>query len=200
MATLLCLVDGFEANTPDVGLWLQLCKLPLALFTFGFTTQLAGRLLEGQTPDRTESLKATVARAPLLCATVIYGLVGVAMGLLLVVPGILAGFHFALSVQAVMLEGVSGNGALIRSKKLIRGNLWMAFGVIVGVTWPCLLLLSFGHTVINADALLPTLAIDVGANWLAQVGPICWTVLYYSLRQQAEESNETESCIGFTRV
>jgi hypothetical protein len=198
VAAFLVVPDGLEVAMPGYGLWWQLWKLPLALFCFGFTTQLVGRVLEGQAADRNASLKETLARAPLLFATEVYCLGFVAMGLLLVIPGILSGFYFALGVQAVMLEGLCGNAALIRSGNLIRGNLWLASGVILGVTTFCLILIGYGHTLIKSDELALGLPIDIGAHWFAQAGSICWVVLFYSLRQQSEESADTEPSIGFT--
>ncbi len=79
-----------------------------------------------------ESLRFALTRfGPLLGTTILAGLI-IALGfMLLVVPGIIFWLNYALIAQVVVVEGLSGEPALKRSKDLVTGWRGRVFGIFV---------------------------------------------------------------------
>jgi hypothetical protein len=68
---------------------------------------------------------------PLMGTALLCGIAIVLGCILLIVPGVYLMLAFALVWQIVVLEKISGFAALRRSRELLRGNLWRAFGVLL---------------------------------------------------------------------
>ncbi len=78
--------------------------------------------------------RALRAFFPLLWTNFLMGFAIMGGLILLVIPGILAAFWFALAGQVVVVEGVSGFKALKRSKALMKGNIGtlIVLGLVIG--------------------------------------------------------------------
>ncbi len=79
--------------------------------------------------------RALAAIIPLFWTWFLFGLSVMGGLILLIIPGILCAFWFALSTQVVVIEKVSGLAALKRSKALMKGNIGTMFsmGLVIGV-------------------------------------------------------------------
>jgi hypothetical protein len=78
-------------------------------------------------------------KAPgLLWTWVLVGLAMMGGFLLCIIPGIIAAFWFGLATQVVVLEGISGFGAMKRSRFLMKGNIGTFFvlGILINlIVW-----------------------------------------------------------------
>ena len=70
------------------------------------------------------------AFAPLFVAVVLAA-AGIAVGLLLIVPGIYLAIRWFFVPQAVIVDGARGPGALTRSGALVQGSRWRTLGIVV---------------------------------------------------------------------
>ena len=107
------------------------------LVTRVFSTALiisSYRSLGGQKPNIKESIKVGWRTFwPVLWVAIMYDLIVLSGLILLIVPGIIWGLRYSLAVQAAVVEGKRGRGALHRSKDLTAGKLlatFINFGVI----------------------------------------------------------------------
>jgi hypothetical protein len=86
--------------------------------------------------DRPPPLREIAGRlryGRLIAVDIAYVLI-VVLGLLaFVVPGVLAFVWFGLAGPVVELEDRTVRGALVRSWRLVRGNFWVTFGVLVPI-------------------------------------------------------------------
>jgi hypothetical protein len=104
--------------------------------------------------------------------------------LLLVVPGLVLFTWWALIVPVIMLEGASLGETFGRSRRLVRGNGWNVFGLIV---LTILILVGVGIAIGIATAALPDgldqYVSDVVSNTLfAPFLALALTLAYYRLR------------------
>jgi hypothetical protein len=95
---------------------------------------------------------------PLLLVLVATWLLTMFGAVLLVVPGVIVGVLLAVSIPALVIEGMPAREALSRSWDLVRGQWWHAFGTIL-LTW---LLLGL------AVSLVTTAVGGFGHGWLTQ--------------------------------
>lgn len=121
---------------------------------------------------------------PLLGTTILLSLVVMAGFLLLIVPGVIFLLWYFLAIQVVVLEGLSGQAALKRSRQLMKGNIGTAFalGLLVWVITVC---------ASGMQALIPQVELKVGVNAVVQAvvlifGAAAWVVFYFSCRAKAE--------------
>jgi uncharacterized membrane protein len=121
---------------------------------------------------------------PLLGTTILLSLVVMAGFLLLFVPGIIFLLWYFLTIQVVVLEGLSGQAALKRSRQLMKGNIGAAFllGLLV---WVITMAAS------GMQALIPQVGLKVSFNAVVQTvvlifGTAAWVVFYFSCRAKAE--------------
>ena len=109
--------------------------------------------------------------------------------LLLIVPGIIFSFWFCLSSHAVVIGGESGQAALSRSKKLMKGNIGTAFalGLVLGVIqWGLssgALLIPQPHVATVAQAVLASIAFVFST--------VAFVVFYFSCRCKIENFDLT---------
>jgi hypothetical protein len=117
--------------------------------------------------------------------------IGIALGLLLVLPGIYLFIRWYVVPQAVVIDGARGPAALARSGELTRGRWWRTLGIFLvaylATLVPALLVLTPLAAVAESTdravwSLVGTiLAQTVSAPLLALVS----TLLYYDLRARA---------------
>jgi hypothetical protein len=89
------------------------------------------RLANGTAPRaRREIVDGLEAFAPLFVAVLLAAL-GVALGLLLIVPGVYLAIRWFFVSQAVVLEGRRGPEALTASAAAVQGNWWRTAGIVL---------------------------------------------------------------------
>jgi hypothetical protein len=135
------------------------------------------------------SVRETLARVrPRVNTLTLAGLlasVGILIGfILLIVPGLYLLTIWSVIVPVVMLEGTGVTQAFGRSRNLVRGNGWNAFGVIVLTV---LVLIAIGIVVRVALFWLPDgieeyLVTVIRSAVSAPFAALAWTNMYYRLR------------------
>ena len=139
----------------------------------------------GETISRVRPRVNTLGMAGILAALAI--VIGLAF---FIVPGLVLFTWWLLLVPVIMLEGAGVRGAFGRSRKLVRGYGWSAFGVIVRTV---LVLIVVDLLVRLAFLWLPEgleeYAASVAANTLtAPFIALAFTLTYYRLRETRESA------------
>ena len=131
-----------------------------------------------------DTLRAAWERIGPLASASSLAIVGISIGLLLlVVPGLVLLTWWVLIVPAVMLENAGVREAFRRSRELVRGWGWNAFGVIV-LTFVVLVGVSIGLDLLLAplaDWLQGFASRIVTGTVTAPFAALAWTLLYYRL-------------------
>jgi hypothetical protein len=115
---------------------------------------------------------------------------GIALGLLLIVPGIYLFVRWYFVPQAVVLERTRDAGALRASGRLVTGAWWRTFGMVAVVSLLALLVsllvgLPFVELARETDRAIWALAGQILATTLTQpFGALFSTLLYYDLRER----------------
>lgn len=123
-----------EAAIPGAVSFLVVAPLITAICVFALRSVAAGN-----SPRARESLvKGFELFTPLFFAVVLAAL-GIALGLILIVPGIYLFVRWYFVPQVVVLEGARGSGALRASGRLIQGAWWRSFALILLVNVVALL-------------------------------------------------------------
>lgn len=113
--------------------------LLVGLLTFVATTLATGACFKavtdaylGDQPVTSESLKFARGRLGSLMLVSFLGALLAFVGFLLfVLPGIYLWIAFSVAAPVLLFEGVKGTGALGRSRRLVRGRWWPAFGTLL---------------------------------------------------------------------
>lgn len=104
------------------------------LLASAVTIVMARDGLAGREPSLGNALGAVMARLPDVVGAAILVMVIVAIGMmLLVLPGIVAGFFLVFTLPAVLLDGRRAVDALKRSAALVMENLGAVAGLIIGI-------------------------------------------------------------------
>jgi hypothetical protein len=123
-----------EAAIPGAVSFLVVAPLITAICVFALRSVAAGN-----SPRARESLvKGFELFTPLFFAVVLAAL-GIALGLILIVPGIYLFVRWYFVPQVVVLEGARGTEALRASGRLIQGAWWRSFALILLVNVVALL-------------------------------------------------------------
>jgi hypothetical protein len=144
----------------------------------------------GGTPGAREAIvKGFEAFTPIFFAVLLAAL-GIALGLILIVPGIYLFVRWYFVPQAVVLEGAREAGALRASGRLVEGAWWRTFGVVLVVN----LLVVIAATVLAApftgiadatDSAVWALAGQIVAALVTQpFAALFATLLYFDLRER----------------
>ena len=188
---------------PALSLAWGLATIVFGILLFGASIHYATIALDGEQPSAVEAVGSALGRGvSLLWTGFLFYLVLFAGILCFVIPGIIWFFNYVLSQVAVMVEGLSGQEALKRSKKLVWANRSLAANVVVGI--PLLLMAAFvllGALLafLPSNVALPFhLGINLIAGWIGQICAISLVVLFHSLRSTLEYV-PTEDSIGFSR-
>jgi hypothetical protein len=134
----------------------------------------------------------------LLGASLLIGLVKTFGLMLLVVPGIIFGLWFSLTMSSIVVEDQKILSGMSRSKKLVAGNIGKVF--LVGLLWFLIstaIMTAFTWPVRVAGALLPVgnvhvvplvsgLASIAGSVLVAPISAAAYVLLYYDLRIRKE--------------
>ncbi len=134
----------------------------------------------------------------ILWITVLGGLLSILGLLLLVIPGVYLYIAFSVAVPVLLTEGLRGRRALGRSRRLVKGRWWGAFGVValgtilVGIVSGALAGLAGAFTTFDtSNPTLGSFLVNTGATVLASLvaTPLTAafvTVLYFDLRVRKE--------------
>jgi hypothetical protein len=129
------LVSGLLQGTDSVILSLLGAVVQLAghaLYT-GFVVKLVEDVRDGRRDEGIGDLFS--AAAPAIVSLIVFGIlfgIGVAIGLvLLIVPGLILLTFWCVGAPAIVVEGIGPIEAFGRSWRLVRGNAWSVFGVLV---------------------------------------------------------------------
>lgn len=123
-----------EAAIPGAVSFLVVAPLITAICVFALRSVAAGN-----SPRARESLvKGFELFTPLFVAVVLAAL-GIALGLILIVPGIYLFVRWYFVPQVVVLEGARGTEALRASGRLVQGAWWRSFALILLVNVVALL-------------------------------------------------------------
>jgi hypothetical protein len=168
-----------EAIIPTAVNFLVIAPLITAICIHALNSVAAG---EGPAAGRA-IVAGFEAFTPLFTAVLLAGL-GVALGLVLILPGIYLAIRWFFVPQAVVLDGERGPAALQRSGRLVQGFWWRAFGIVLLAQLPGVLIgVPFASLAAGTDrqvyALIGEIVTQtVAAPFVALVA----TLLYYDLR------------------
>ena len=144
----------------------------------------------GGSPGAREAIvKGFEAFAPIFFA-VLLAAAGIALGLLLIVPGVYLFVRWYFVPQAVVLEGARNTAALRASSRLVAGAWWRTFGLVVIVNVIvalAILVLGAPFTVLadSSDRALWALSGQIVATSVTQPFIALFsTFLYYDLRER----------------
>jgi hypothetical protein len=165
--------QGQPIASQDSALWMRIAVL-VGFFTAFviiiiiariFTTAVivsSYRSLNGQKLNIKESIRVGWKTfAPIIWVAILRGLIVLGGLILFIVPGIIWALRYSLAVQAAVIEGKRGMGALHRSKDLTRGKLletlvnFGVVGIILGYgVWIVLLAVMAVFIVLGAMVML----------------------------------------------
>lgn len=154
-----------------------------ALYT-GFVVNLVQDVRDGRRDQTIGDLFS--AASPAILSLIVFGILfglGVGIGfLLLIVPGLFLLTFWSVGAPAIVVEGIGPLEAFGRSWRMVRGNAWSVFGVLL-IIFLIVLVISFIlsaiATPIGDGALI--VASIVSAALTAPIFSIAVTVLYFEL-------------------
>lgn len=156
-----------------------------ALYT-GFVVKLVQDVRDGRRDEAVGELFSAAAPfiLPLIGFGILFGLAVTVGFVFLIVPGLILITFWSVGAPAIVVEGIGPIDAFGRSWRLVRGNAWQVFGVLLLV-----LLIVIGIGIVLAIVATPIGDGEV-ATWVASIisttitAPIfsiAVTVLYYEL-------------------
>ncbi len=116
------------------GLVLMLVGGLLSLIASGVTVVMARDALAAREPSMGDAFGAVMGRLGdvVIASILVMVIVGVGM-MLLVLPGVVAGFFLMFTLPAVLLDGSSAVAGLKRSATLVKDNLGATVGLVIGI-------------------------------------------------------------------
>ena len=151
----------------------------------GAITGAVARIRDGaEEVDLSETLGRAVERLVPLSVAGALATLGIVLGLLaLIVPGLVLLTWWLVVSPVIMLENPSVGAAFSRSRQLVRGNAWPAFGVVV-LTLLVLLTLSVALVLLLSPlhpAAAGFLSTVIGNTLAAPFAGVAWTLTYFRL-------------------
>jgi hypothetical protein len=144
----------------------------------------------GGSPGAREAIvKGFDSFSPIFFAVLLAAL-GIALGLILIVPGIYLFVRWYFVPQAVVLERARGTSALRASGRLVEGAWWRTFGLVLLVTLAALLVTvvlgaPFTAAADSTDRAAWALVGQIVAGVVTQpFAALYATLLYYDLRER----------------
>jgi len=152
-------------------------QMLLSMIVAGMIIKYVADVIEGYKTDLKSSLNYVKTRlADIVIASILLVIIILIGVILLIIPGIIFGIMFALTIEVVVLEGKSPIEALNRSRTLVKGR-WMLTAMLIIP----LSILSFIVNEIPVIGWIPAMLIH---SYIAVMS----TVFYYSLRAREEKS------------
>lgn len=187
-------------SDPALSLLASLVRLVLVPVTLGVIVYTTNEILHGRTPGIVDALEGTLRRYWALAGlSLLVGLVAVSSFLLLTIPVVLLVLvRWAVSVPALLVEGLAPSRAVGRSWSLVEGRWWRTLGIFLVVlllTWVASAILgATGGAVIGlvpglTDDQRGALIVVTGSLAGALVLPVNYiaiTLMYYDLRVRRE--------------
>jgi hypothetical protein len=174
-----------EAAIPGAVSYLVVAPLVSAICVFALRS-----VASGDSPRAREAVvKGFEMFTPLFFAVLLAAL-GIALGLLLIVPGIYLFVRWYFVPQVVVMESQQATAALRGSSRLVEGAWWRTFGLIVLVNVAALLAAlvigsPFTAAADSTDRAAWSLAGQIVAAVITQpFGALYSTLLYFDLRQR----------------
>jgi hypothetical protein len=180
------LVSGLFQNAGGVilGILAGIVRLVgYAIYT-GFVVRLVQDVRDGRRDHTVGDLFSSAA--PAVLPLIVFGIIfGVAVGIgfvLLIVPGLILVTFWSLGAPAIVIEDEGPIGAFGRSWRLVRGDAWSVFGVLVVIL---LIVIAIGvvlaaiATPISEGAIL--VASIVSTILTAPIYALAVSVLYFDL-------------------
>ena len=174
-----------EAAIPGAVSYLVVAPLVSAICVFALRS-----VASGDSPRAREAvIKGFEMFTPLFFAVLLAAL-GIALGLLLIVPGIYLFVRWYFVPQVVVMESQQATAALRGSSRLVEGAWWRTFGLIVLVNVAALLAaLVIGSPFTAAADSTDRAAWSLAGQIVAAVithpfGALYSTLLYFDLRQR----------------
>jgi hypothetical protein len=174
-----------EAIIPTAVTYVVIAPLITAICIHALRSVAAG---EGPGAGRA-ILEGFEAFTPLFAAVLLAG-IGVAVGLLLILPGIYLAIRWFFAPQAVVIDGERGPGALRRSSELVQGFWWRTFAIVLVAQLPAILIgLPFASLAAANDRQVFALVGEIVTQSVAApFVALLATLLYYDLRARQAAS------------
>lgn len=182
------LVSGILQSTGSLLLVLLGAAVSIAgqaLYT-GFVVELVSDVRDGRRDQTVGDLFSAAAPyiLPLIGFGILFG-IGVAIGFLLIlIPGLILLTFWSVGAPAIVVEGIGPIDAFGRSWRLVRGNAWPVFGVLVVVFLIVVIvqavLAAIANPIGNGEV-STWIASIVGSTITAPIFALAATVLYFEL-------------------
>lgn len=160
------------------------------VIAYGAVIKCSSELIENDKTSLEGALRLTARKFPTLLAAGILLTIIIGAGLIaLVIPGIILGLMFSLTISAVMIENVGAIDGLSRSRSLVS-NRWLK-------TFAILLIIGIILAVVSEIANLIASPLG-GYSWIlssiitafiAPILPITLTVHYYSMHAKEQTAH-----------
>lgn len=179
-----------EAAIPGAVSFLVTAPLITAICVFALRS-----LAAGDAPRAREALVQGFEMFTPIFLAVLLAAIGIAAGLLLIVPGVYLFVRWYFVPQTVVLEGVRGVAALRASGRLVEGAWWRTFGLIVLVNLVTLLIsvvlgAPFTAAADSTDRAIWALAGQIVAGMITQpFAALYSTLLYFDLRERRRSAH-----------
>jgi hypothetical protein len=174
-----------EAAIPAAVSYLVVAPLVTAICVFALRS-----VAEGGSPGARDAIvKGFELFTPIFFAVLLAAL-GIALGLILILPGVYLFVRWYFVPQSVVLEGARNAGALRASGSLVEGAWWRTFGLILLINVAALLIAiiigaPFTALADGSDRALWSLAGQILANAITQpFAALYSTLLYFDLRER----------------
>ena len=174
-----------EAAIPAAVSYLVVAPLVTAICVFALRS-----VAEGGSPGARDAIvKGFELFTPIFFAVLLAAL-GIALGLILILPGVYLFVRWYFVPQSVVLEGARNAGALRASGSLVEGAWWRTFGLILLINVAALLIAiiigaPFTAVADGTDRALWSLAGQILANAITQpFAALYSTLLYFDLRER----------------
>lgn len=159
-----------------------------ALYT-GFVVRLVQDVRDGRRDETVGDLFE--AAMPAIVSLIVFGvLFGIAVGIgfvFLIVPGLILLTFWSVGAPAIVVEGIGPIDAFGRSWRLVRGNAWSVFGLLL-LIWLIVLVIQVVISAIGAaigDVAL-VIAVVLGTAITAPIYSLAVSILYFDLGDGAQ--------------
>lgn len=184
---------------PELSILETVFALLLIPFEVGFATAVltapltiaVSEMVVAEYDFRTVRRTIFSSRLVHLVLTVVLQSLTILLGFLLfIIPGIFLAVSYSLTTVAVMLEDKNGWAAMRRSRQLVQGFWWKAFGVLLLSVLPVSLIVavSFGAIILGyverEQSLILSVVIFLFVLLLPVFPAIAQVLLYYDLRSR----------------
>ncbi len=127
------LSGGYESRytTAEVGVLLAQNYLLIGPLVTAMVIHALLAVADGRRPHTRQAITGGLEAFRPIFVAVLIAAVGVAVGLILIFPGIWLAIRWFFAPQAVVVDGRRGIAALERSAELVRGTWWRVFGLVI---------------------------------------------------------------------